>query len=99
MELKEKIAILVDYLDKSSYVELNGNICCFCPYDTFEGNDKSNVTAIYFDDSTRDDHYNLINLDDVKDIVIVGGSFKLLKDNNKYDFITLYQKQNIDNVF
>jgi hypothetical protein len=80
MELKDKINYLLKAIKKSRFVILDGVICCCNKHETFEYRDE--IDTIFFDDAEEDDHYKLINIDKIKDIELVNGTFKIIFDRN-----------------
>lgn len=84
MELKDKIKKLLKALKESRFVILNGMICCCNKSETFEN--KKQIEKIYFDDASEDDYYNSININEIQDIELVNGTFKVIL-NEKYYII------------
>ena len=85
--MQNKIDFLINALKESYCVVLDGVVCCFNKYETFENKDK--IDCIYFDDVTMDDAYSSIDLNDIKDIELIGSKFKIVMNNNDYRVISI----------
>lgn len=87
MELKDKINFLLEAIKESRFIILDGVICCCNKHETFEYRDE--IDTIFFDDAEEDDHYSLINVDKIKDIELVNGTFKIIfdRDTKNYSII------------
>ena len=87
MQLKDKVLCLLKQLKNSYWVVYNGNPCLYNEHETYENKNGDIPNKIVFDDDTGDDYYAQVKLDNLKDIEIVNGKFKLIYFDDTYSFI------------